>query len=57
MAKSKNQKLKLLYMAKYFLENTDENHSVTVADIIDYLASKDIKTLGFYRIPYLFQQE
>lgn len=42
MAKSKNQKLKLLYMAKYFLENTDENHSVTVADIIDYLASKDI---------------
>ena len=42
MAKGGNQKLKLLYIAKYFMENTDENHYVTVADIIEYLASKDI---------------
>ena len=42
MSKKRNQKLKLLYVAKYFLENTDENNSVTVADIIEYLASKDI---------------
>ncbi len=34
MAKSQNQKLKLLYIAKYLLENTDENHSVTLNQII-----------------------
>ncbi len=42
MAKGGNQKLKLLYIAKFFMENTDENHSVTVADIIEHLASNDI---------------
>ncbi len=42
MAKSANQKLKLLYIAKYLLEQTDENHPVTVADIIKHLGNYDI---------------
>ena len=42
MAKSANQKLKLLYLQKYLLEHSDENHPVTVADMIAYLAGHDI---------------
>ncbi len=38
MSKQSNQKLKLLYLNKYFLENTDENHTVTVNELVDYLA-------------------
>ena len=37
MPKSENQKLKTLYVAKFFMENSDENHSVSASDIIDYL--------------------
>lgn len=37
MAKSENQKVKTLYVAKYFLENSDENHPVTSGDVVDYL--------------------
>lgn len=37
MAKSENQKLKTLYIARFFLENSDENHAVTAGDIVDYL--------------------
>lgn len=37
MSKSENQKLKILYIAKYFLENSDENHPTTANDILDYL--------------------
>ena len=37
MARSENQKLKTLYVAKYFMENSDENHPVTAGDIVDYL--------------------
>lgn len=37
MARSENQKLKTLYVAKYFLENSDENHPVTAGDVVDYL--------------------
>lgn len=37
MAKSENQKVKALFIAKYFLENSDENHPVTAGDIVDYL--------------------
>ena len=37
MPKNPNQKQKLLYIMKYFLEKTDEEYGVTVADIIDYL--------------------
>ena len=40
MAKSENQKLKTLYVAKYFLENSDENHPVTAGDITDYLKNE-----------------
>ena len=29
MAKSQNQKAKLLYLMKYLLEETDESHGVT----------------------------
>lgn len=39
MAKQSGQKLKLLYLNKFFLENTDENHVTTINEIIDYLAS------------------
>lgn len=37
MARSENQKLKTLYVAKYFMENSDENHPISAGDIIDYL--------------------
>ena len=38
MPKSENQKLKILYIAKYFLEYSDENHPLTAEkDICDYL--------------------
>ena len=43
MARSANQKLKLLYLAQYFHEMTDEEHPVSVAEIISYLGSLDIK--------------
>lgn len=42
MAKNPKQKQKLLYILKYFMENTDENHGVTVQDIIAYLDSFSI---------------
>lgn len=37
MAKSENQKLKILYIAQYFLEKSDENHPLSIKDIKDYL--------------------
>lgn len=37
MPKNPKQKQKLLYIMKYFLEKTDDEYGVTVADIIDYL--------------------
>jgi predicted DNA-binding transcriptional regulator YafY len=37
MAREENQKLKILYVAKFFLENSDPDHLVTTNDIIDYL--------------------
>ena len=33
MAKSENQKLKLLYIRKYLLEHTDKDHRVTTAGV------------------------
>ena len=42
MAKSSNQKLKLLYLLKIFLEYTDEDHPLTVAELIEHLAGYDI---------------
>ena len=37
MSKTENQKLKTIYVAKFFMENSDENHCVSASDIIDYL--------------------
>lgn len=42
MAKSMGQKLKILYIWKYLQENSDENHPVSTAEIVSYLASNDI---------------
>lgn len=39
MAKSSNQKLKLMYLMKIMLEMTDETHSITMNEIIDILNS------------------
>lgn len=43
MAKSEMQKLKLLYLKKLLEEKSDEEHPVTTAQIIEYLASKGIR--------------
>lgn len=42
MARSSYQKLKLLYIMNYLLQNTDEDHPVTVNQIISYLESQGI---------------
>ena len=42
MAKSPNQKLKLLYLCRYLLRHSDESHPVTIAQMIEYLARQDI---------------
>ena len=39
MAKLANQKLKLLQLNKFFLENTDENNTASMNEIVDYLAT------------------
>ena len=43
MAKSSNQKLKMLYIADFLYKKTDENHSVSTAEIIDMLKSNGIE--------------
>ncbi|MGN0477172.1 MAG: helix-turn-helix transcriptional regulator, partial [Ruminococcus sp.] len=43
MPKKPNQKQKLLYIQRMFYEKTDENHGVTINDIIDYLDEKGIE--------------
>lgn len=42
MARSEKQKLKLLYIMQFLAEKTDEEHSVTTQEIIDYLALNNI---------------
>lgn len=42
MAKGTKQKQKLLYLAKLFNEHTDEDHGLTMKDIISMLNSNDI---------------
>lgn len=44
MAKSTNQKLKLLYILKMLQENTDEEHALSTQEIINKLADNDIKS-------------
>lgn len=43
MARSENQKLKLLYLQKIIFENTDEEHGLTLQEIIDELEKYDIQ--------------
>ena len=43
MAKSENQKQKILVLLDLFKSKTDEEHGVTTSDIIDYLADHGIK--------------
>ncbi len=43
MAKSSNQKLKLIYLVDKLARDTDEEHGLTMPEIIDYLATLDIK--------------
>lgn len=49
MAKSTNQKQKLLYLAKFFYEETDESHGLTMSELISRLKnvgiSADRKTI------------
>lgn len=42
MARGTNQKLKLLYLVKVFREQTDENHKLTIAEIIEKLSGFDV---------------
>lgn len=42
MSKKGSQKLKLLYLCRYLLRSSDEEHPVTTGDIIAYLARQDI---------------
>lgn len=42
MARSANQKLKLLYLMQMLLERSDENHTLTVQEMIGELAKHDI---------------
>ncbi len=42
MAKSANQKLKMLYLLKILTEKTDENHCLSAQDLIAELAAYDI---------------
>ncbi len=42
MARSSFQKLKILYVMEYLLHRSDENHPVSVAQIIAYLESKGV---------------
>ena len=37
MAKKSNQKIKLLYLMKILLENTDDEHGMTAAELIGAL--------------------
>lgn len=43
MPKSPKQKQKLLYIAQYLMENTDETHFVTTPKLISYLAANGIR--------------
>lgn len=42
MAKSANQKLKLLYLLKFLMQNSDEEHPLSTAQIIEELARNNI---------------
>ena len=67
MSKSPNQKLKLMYLTKIFLELTDETHSITMTDIIEALSAygiseerkslnSDIQSLTLYGLDIIATQ-
>ncbi len=43
MPKSSRQKQKILYLAKFFLEETDQEHPATMSDILSYLSRAGIE--------------
>ena len=43
MPKSPNQKIKILYLMQILLEETDDDHALTTAQLIDKLAALDVK--------------
>ncbi len=45
MAKGNNQKLKLLYLAKILMEQTDEDHGLTVLELIQRLEAYGVDTV------------
>ena len=68
MAKSSNQKLKLMYLMKILQEKTDETHSITMQEIIEALAAygvnaerkslySDIEALQQYGIDIIGKKE
>ena len=42
MAKGQNQKLKILYLLRFLMENTDENHPLTMAQLLEMLEEADV---------------
>ena len=68
MPKSPNQKLKLLYLMKIFMEFTDETHSITMTEIIEALSAygisaerkslySDIESLRLFGLDIIGTQE
>ncbi len=43
MAKSPNQKLKILYLMELFLKKSDAAHVLSIREMVDYLAEKGIR--------------
>ena len=56
MARSENQKLKLLYIVKILMEETDMEHPMSMQTLIDKLAANNIKAerKSIYNIHFLF---
>ena len=52
VARSSHQKLKPLYIMDYLLRHSDEEHPVTVNQIISYLAAQDIQYSQGFAVVY-----
>ena len=46
-----NQKIKILYLMRIFLEQTDEEHPMSVKELIAYLNSLGISTRPVFILP------
>lgn len=68
MAEGNNSKLKILYLMKILLEKTDENHSITMPEIVEALAAygitaerkslySDIENLRVYGLDIIGEKE